>query len=91
MDGVHDSYLDVTVETAGPDPGLAERARDEFDYLVRVTADYERSEPERAERAGRTLEELYRAYYEEQHGAAAPDALLEALAEVLEEVSGAPA
>ena len=34
MDGVHDSYLDLTVETAGPDPGLAERAFDEFDYLI---------------------------------------------------------
>ena len=36
------AYLDLTVDTAGPDPGLAERAFAEFDYVVKVRADYPR-------------------------------------------------
>jgi exonuclease SbcD len=90
MDGVHDAYLDLTVETAGPDPGLAERARAEFDYLVKVRAEYDRPETERVERAGRSLNDLSRAYYEDRHGVAPPDALLTAFDEVSEEVAAAP-
>lgn len=89
MDGVHDAYLDLTVETAGPDPGLAERARDEFDYLVKVRAEYDRPETERIERAGRSLNDLYRAYYEDRHGVVPPEALLTAFDEVAEEVAAA--
>jgi len=88
-DGVHDAYLDLTVETAGPDPGLAERALDEFDYLVKVRAEYDRPDPERVERAGRSLDDLYRAYYEDRHGVAPSEALLDAFDEVAEEVASA--
>ena len=45
-DDTYDSYLDLTVETAGPDPGLVDRARDEFDFLVHVRADYPRAAAE---------------------------------------------
>jgi exonuclease SbcD len=89
MDGIHDSYLDLAVETAGPDPALAERAFEEFDYLVRVRAAYERltGEPEPAQH--RTLSERYHDYLVETHEAEPPAELLEAFDRVLEEVVGA--
>ena len=88
---VYESYLDLTVQTAGPDPGLAERALAEFDYIVRVRADYPRLEREHQGRSGLTLAELYAAYYAETEAAEAPEDLLAAFAEVLEEVAGASA
>lgn len=88
-DGLHDSYLDLTVETDGPDPGLAERAREEFDHLVKVAAEYDRPEREAIVREGRTLLDLYGAYHEERTGVAAPDELLDAFREVLEVVDHA--
>jgi exonuclease SbcD len=91
VDGIYESYLDLVVETAGPDPGLADRARAEFDFLVRVRAEYPRAEPAAAARADRTLTELYADFYQEREGAVAPPALVAAYDEVLEEVSGASA
>ncbi len=85
-DDVHESYLDLTVQTAGPDPGLVDRARDEFDYLVNVRADYPRAETEGGARVGKTLDELYAAYYEQNEGVEAPDELVAVFREVMEEV-----
>ncbi|MDH3498605.1 MAG: exonuclease SbcCD subunit D [Acidimicrobiia bacterium] len=90
-DDVYESYLDLTVETAGPDPGLADRARDEFDYVVKVRADYPRTDPDRPARSERTLVEHYADYYEEAEGVEPPDALLRAFRELQEEVEHAPA
>jgi exonuclease SbcD len=90
-DDVHDSYLDLTVETAGPDPGLVDRAREEFDFLVNVRAEYPRAEGDTAARRGKTLDELYSLYYEGQEGVAPPDELLVAFREVMEEVGYASA
>lgn len=89
LDGVHDAYLDLTVDTAGPDPGLAERAFDEFDHLVKVRAEYPRVEPEGLSAEHRTLPEQYRDYYVEANEAEPPDELIAAFASVLEEVTGA--
>ncbi len=88
---LRDAYLDLRVETAGPDPGLADRVHEEFDFVVKVTADYPRIDEERPERGHRTLPELYADYYEEKEGASAPAALTEAFEELLEEVAGATA
>lgn len=85
-DDIRDAYLDLIVETAGPDPGLVDRAREEFDYLVHVRADYPRAESDEAIRAGKTLDELYDLYYLEQEGMSAPPELLQAFREVMEEV-----
>jgi exonuclease SbcD len=82
---VHDAYLDLTVETAGPDPGLADRARQEFEHLVKVRAEYPRAETEQASRAGRSLDELYAAYFEEREGVAPPPELLAVFRELMEE------
>jgi exonuclease SbcD len=86
QDDIRDAYLDLIVETAGPDPGLVDRAREEFDYLVHVRADYPRAESDEAIRAGKTLDELYDLYYLEQEGMSAPPELLQAFREVMEEV-----
>lgn len=84
-DDVYDSYLDLTVETAGPDPGLADRAREEFDHLVNVRADYPRAETEANTRLGKTLDELYEVFYREQEGVDPPSGLITAFREVMEE------
>jgi DNA repair protein SbcD/Mre11 len=90
IDGVHDAYLDLTVDTAGPDPGLAVRAFDEFDYLVKVKAEYPRIEAVRVPTEHRTLAEQYRDYYVDANEVEPPGELVEAFASVLEEVTGAP-
>ena len=85
-DDIRESYLDLTVETAGPDPGLVDRARDEFGrYLIHVRADYPRVETDSEARAGKTLDELYAVYYLETEGVEAPAELLDAFREVMEE------
>ena len=89
MDGVYESYLDLTVHTAGPDPGLAERAFAEFDHLVNVRAEYPRLEPTRNDRGELTLRQLYAEFYAEREAAAAPDDLLALFDEVLEEATDA--
>lgn len=82
---VRDSYLDLTVETAGPDPGLVDRARGEFDFLVHVRAEYPRAESDPSARTGKPLDELYGIYYEELEGVPAPPELLAAFRAVMEE------
>lgn len=85
-DDVYESYLDLTVQTAGPDPGLVDRARDEFDYLVHIRAEYPRAETEASLRAGKPLDELYAEYYLETEGVAASEDLIAGFREVMEEV-----
>jgi len=85
-DDLRESYVDLTVETAGPDPGLVDRARDEFDFLVHVRADYPRADSETTGRVGKSLDELYGVYYEELEGVAAPPELLAAFRQVMDEV-----
>lgn len=89
-DDVYDSYLDITVQTAGPDPGLVDRAREEFDYLVHVRADYPRAESEASARAGKPLDELYRDYFLATEGVQAPGELIDGFREVMEEAGYAP-
>jgi exonuclease SbcD len=84
-DDLRESYLDLAVTTAGPDPGLVDRARAEFDYLVNVRADYPRAEADATSRAGQSLDELYGAYYLANEGVNAPPELLAAFRELMEE------
>ena len=88
-DDVHEAYLDLTVETAGPDPGLADRAREEFDYLVKVRAEYPRAERSEESRAGRSLDDLYALYYLERENVA-PDAELMSTFRSVREEAGYP-
>ena len=91
MEGVYESYLDLTVQTAGPDPELAERARQEFEYVVKVRADYPRAESERPAREARTLEELYGDYYLQTEGVEVPEALTRMFRSLADEVDHATA
>jgi exonuclease SbcD len=84
-DDLREAYLDLTVETAGPDPGLAERAREEFDHLVKVRAEYPRADGIRPDRGHRSLDELYAAYHEAVEGVPADPELLDTFREVMEE------
>lgn len=90
-DDVREAYLDLTVETAGPDPGLADRAREEFDFVVKVRAEYPRVEAEESVREGLSLDQLYSAYYEEREGAPPDPELLAAFRAVMEDAGYAPA
>lgn len=83
-DDLRDSYLDLTVETAGPDPGLADRVRDEFDYVVKVQADYPRAPDQSEDRIHRSLDELFHDYLLDRDGAEPEPALLDAFREVME-------
>ncbi len=89
VEGIYESYLDLTVETAGPDPGLADRARDEFEYVVKVKAEYPRAEVERSVRQAMTLAEQYGEYYLGVEGVDAPPGLIEAFSELQAEVEDA--
>jgi len=85
-DELADAFLDLTVRTSGTDLTLAERARDTFPFLVKVRA----SRPDgvrhaRLVKGQRGWHELYADYYEREHAEAAPDELLTAFREVLEE------
>lgn len=90
-EGVHEAYLDLTVQTAGPDPALADRARDEFDFVVKVKAEYPRAEVERPSRDAKTIIELYGDYYLDTEGVEAPEDLVGAFRELADEVDHAPA
>ena len=85
--GVYESYLDLTVKTDGPDPGLADRARDEFPYLVKVKADYPRKEQCRRVSTDEPWAKLYGDYYRNETGAEAKQELLDAFLELEKEVT----
>jgi exonuclease SbcD len=88
-DDLDDAYLDLVVDTTGPEPGLLDLARERFPHVVKVGTRYERTEGEPVAAAHRPLADLYREYHEHAHGQnAAPD-LLAAFREIEEEVAGA--
>ena len=71
---------------SGTDLTLAERARDAFPFLVKVRASRpDGARQERLVKGQRGWHELYADYYEREHAEAAPDGLLTAFREVLEE------
>ena len=90
-DDVHEAFLDLTVTTAGPDPGLADRAHEEFDFVVKIRGEYPRIEEERRSREHRTLDEHFADYYQDREGVDAPEALLGVFRDLMEEVSRASA
>jgi exonuclease SbcD len=81
-DDLTDAYVDLVVMTDGPDPGLADRSRKAFPYLVKVEARYDRIEAERAIRAGVPWDVLFADYVTETQGVKLPEELLEAFREV---------
>lgn len=90
-DDLHEAYLDLVVDTAGPDPGLADRAHEEFDYVVKIQAEYPRAERSDESRPLRGMAELYSDYYLGLEGVEAPEELVSAFRELMEETGYAPA
>lgn len=84
-DDVREAYLDLTVATAGPDPGLADRAHAEFDFVVKVQPDYPRVESDTPAREGVALDALYASYYEDREGVEPPAELVAAFRDIMEE------
>lgn len=84
-DDLDEAYLDLTVTTEGPEPGLMDRARDRFERVVKIRADYEREETERETTVGRPLDELYSEYHAESRGAEASIELMELFRDIAEE------
>lgn len=82
-------WLDLAVDTAGPEPGLADLARERFPSLVKVQAHYERPEAPEQMTEGLPLADLYARFCEVHHGAAPDDELVAAFAEIEEEAAGA--
>ncbi|MCP3960383.1 MAG: exonuclease SbcCD subunit D [bacterium] len=89
-DDLREAFLDLTVVTDGPDPGVADRARQEFPHLVKVQVDYERQIDDGPLRAGLPWDELYRDYYQRRHGTEPSAELLDAFRDVYDEASDAP-
>jgi hypothetical protein len=83
---VGDDYLDVTVTTDGPAPGLADEIRELFAHALNVRADYERLEAEALNREGMALDELYAAFVREAHGVEPEGELMDAFDELRREV-----
>lgn len=89
-DDLADAYLDLSVTTPGPDPGLADTAHEAFPFVVKVKADYPRPEAEeRRSRRGRNPVELYADYVSATHGEPADDQTLAELRDIFEEVTAA--
>jgi len=87
--GLEDAYLDLVVDTAGPEPGLLDQARERFPLVVKVTARYRRAEVAAAVVAGRPLADLYADYHRLARGREPGAPLLAAFREIEEEVTGA--
>ncbi|MEM6456197.1 MAG: exonuclease SbcCD subunit D [Acidobacteriota bacterium] len=92
-DDLDDAYLDLTVETDGPDPGLADRARARFARVAHVRADYPRAEaaPSSAAEADapQPWDARYAAFYRAQHGVDPEPALLDAFRAIAEAADAA--
>ncbi|OFW67361.1 MAG: hypothetical protein A2Z12_06570 [Actinobacteria bacterium RBG_16_68_21] len=84
-----DAYLDLTIDTDGPDPGLMDRARERFAGVVKVRAQYERPADARPATAGRPLIDLYADYHREAHGADPEEDLLALFSEIENELTDA--
>jgi len=81
-DDLVDVYADLVVITDGPDPGLADRARQAFPYLVKVEARYDKIEADRPIRSGVSWDVLFEDYFTTRQGTPPSEELLEAFREV---------
>lgn len=89
-DDLGDAYLDLTVATDGPEPGLMDKALERFPDVVKVRADYDRTVSERPSSSGRPLSDLYDEYHQEAHGDEPETELLALFGEIEAEAVGAP-
>lgn len=82
-----DAHLRVVLDVERPEPGLAQRVREQLPGAVDVRLDYPSDdEPEALGLAHLQPEELFARYYVQQHGAAPPVELLALFRELHEQV-----
>jgi exonuclease SbcD len=81
-----DSFLHVTVETLGPEPGLADEIRSFLPNALQIHANYPRTEIESIDREGRSLTEIYGDYWIAKKGVDAPPDVAKAFTEIMDEV-----
>jgi DNA repair protein SbcD/Mre11 len=87
-----EAHLRVFVQTEGPVPGIAERARDALPNAVDVQLRYPRAEAGESAAPLSSLQprDQFQSYFRDAHGVdAVPDDLLVAFDEVFEDVEGA--
>ncbi len=91
-DDLDGAWLDLVVDTDGPDPGLADTARERFDGVVKVQARYERPSGDDTARrtSGRPWIDLYGEYHQATYGRPPAPALVEAFT-AAEEAAREPA
>jgi exonuclease SbcD len=83
-------FLRVTVETAGPVPGIADRVRELLPNALDVKTEYPREEAATThERKQLPPNLLFREFYLIQHGAPPPPRILRAFDDLYEEVTNA--
>jgi len=82
-------YLSITVKTAGPVPGIADRIRDLLPNAVHITPEFPRSTPAQHARRDMAPHLMFTAFYESQHGAPPAQELLQAFQAIYEEVTDA--
>lgn len=84
-DELGDSFLHVTVDTTGPEPGLADQIRSFLPHALQIHADYPRAETEAIQREGGSLTEIYDDYWLAKKGVEAPADLVKAFASLMDE------
>jgi len=84
-----DDFLRVTVKTAGPVPGIADRVREILPNALDIRIDYPRSQTPSRSRKQMPPEALFQEFYHLQHGVAAPEALITAFRDLYEEATSA--
>lgn len=80
------AHVHVSIQTDGPEPGLAERVRDVLPDALQVYADYERKGYDLPAREGRNLTDLYRDYWQHKKGVEPSEEVVEAFEGLLSEV-----
>lgn len=81
-----DSFLHVTVDALGPEPGLADEIRSFLPNALQIHADYPRTDIESLDREGRSLTDIYGDYWMAKKGVEAPAGVSKAFAELIDEV-----
>ena len=85
---VPDAHIRVVLDVQQPEPGLAQRVRDQIPNTVDVRLDYaERTDEEARTMAGLAPEEIFVHYYRSQHKAEPTAELLALFRELYEEAA----
>ena len=84
-----DDFLRVTVKTAGPVPGIADRVREILPNTLDIRIDYPRVQTQLRTRKEMPPEKLFQEFYQSQHGAVASEALMHAFRDLYEEATSA--